>query len=212
MAEGDPGGANAPLESLGENGEAKISPFEGALLVRKALLTQEGMDLDQADEFGMVLHFLNDPESLQNAIYTTKGTAGSMSYSSLERSFGSNAPNLLNPNHDISNQHPQISRNLRARIQAVFEQRGSRDFSLCNCKYIPKASPKAPCVGHDQEFQDTWETKQDKLAELRGHARVTGGILMLCPDLQERIRIHGVLGKGSKFISLLSNAIIADKT
>ncbi|CAG8925555.1 unnamed protein product [Penicillium salamii] len=148
--------------------------------------------------------FSNDPENLQNTIYTTKGKASSRSYPSLERSFGSNAPNLLNPNHDLSNQHPQISRNLRARIQAVFEQRGGRDFSLCNCKYIPKASPKAPCAGHDQEFQDTWETKQDRLPVLRGHGRVTGGILTLCPDLQERIRIHGVLGNGTFGIAFLA--------
>ncbi|CAG7928872.1 unnamed protein product [Penicillium olsonii] len=183
-------GANAPFESMGLD----ESPIDDILVERRT------EDLESDDEFGLILRMGYDPVALENAIHTEKADPKLLDFIDLKASFGENARNLLDPDHAASKEWPHLSRNLRARLQAVFEQRGGQDFSLCTCQ----VRPDIDYVSHDPEFQDTRGTKFERLTTLVGDSQMTGAILMLCPDLQERIRIYGVLGQGTFGIAFLA--------
>lgn len=124
----------------------------------------------------------------------------------MERSFGYNALQLLDPNSDLSKQHPQVSQVFRARLKAVFDQRGKQDFSLCTCKQ------DTGHAGHGETFQKNFQTDYGAISDLEFNKRVTTRISALCPDLQNRVEIYGLIGEGSKFPPFLTLKILANST
>lgn len=135
---------------------------------------------------------------LPNSIISLRGLVARRSQNNvesfidMERSFGHNAPRLLDANSELSKQHPQVSQIFRARLRAAFDQRGKQDFSLCTCKQgIGHA-------GHGETFQKNFQTYYGDICNLEFDKRVTARIGDLCPDLQDRIEIYGLIGEGSK--------------
>lgn len=134
-------------------------------------------------------------EPLENQVGQPSDPRG-MAFVGYQHSFGYNALKLLDSNHPLSQQHPQISRVFRARLKAVFDKRGRRNFSLCECH----GGSWLDSAGHDEKFQASLSALYQEMKRIPYTQRTTAKIRVLCPSLLERIRIYGILGQGSKFL------------
>jgi hypothetical protein len=109
-------------------------------------------------------------------------------------SFGIMAHRLLNLDSVPSQQSPQVSQVLRSRLKAAFDKRGEVNFSLCECP------TDEGLASHDNSFQEEFRARWRILRNLAiGHERTTAKYVCMCPELEERVQIYGVLGEGSKF-------------
>ncbi|KAJ5328354.1 hypothetical protein N7452_008744 [Penicillium brevicompactum] len=138
-------------------------------------------------------------EPLENQVGQPSDPRG-MAFVGFQHSFGYNALKLLDPNHPLSQQHPQISRVFRAQLKAVFDKRGRRNFSLCECH----GGSWLDTAGHDEKFQASFSALYQEMKRIPYTQRTTAKIRVLCPSLLERIRIYGILGQGTYGIAFVA--------
>jgi hypothetical protein len=143
------------------------------------------------DLFGLESILGFDPHSITE-VAEEFSDFGIPPFAELHSSFGETAVQLLDPESAVSKLHPTVSRTLRSRLKAVFDERRGKNLSLCTCLGA------GGLMGHDLEYQENYSTKHEDFFGLNAKDSVTAKIRMLCPLLKEEVDIYGVVGSGSK--------------